>query len=148
MKSENAFDYLCAGSCHVSDGELLDGHRVGCADLVYYDSAVSAIEQAERDVEDRMRRKAISAFDDMWFENGEDGWSRDADLRGSLRLRPRAPLRGCPSRTHPSRTSSPRGPGSSRGPEARSLACRGGSCPDDRPAGRSRRLASRRHAAR
>ena len=56
MKSENAFDYLCAGLCHVSDGELLDGHRVGCADLVYYDSAVSAIEQAERDVEERMRR--------------------------------------------------------------------------------------------
>lgn len=73
MKSENAFDYLCAGLCHVSDGELLDGHRVGCADLVYYDSAVSAIEQAERDVEERMRRKAISAFGDMWFENGEDG---------------------------------------------------------------------------
>lgn len=73
MKSENVFDYLCAGSCHVSDGELLDGHRVGCADLVYYDSAVSAIEQAERDAEERMRRRAISAFDDMWFANGEDG---------------------------------------------------------------------------
>lgn len=30
-------------------------------------------EIAERDAEDRMRKKAIGAFDDMWFENGEDG---------------------------------------------------------------------------
>lgn len=73
MKSKNAITSLGAGSCHVSDGELLDGHRVGCTDLVYYDFAVFAIEQAERDAEERMRRRAISAFDDMWFANGEDG---------------------------------------------------------------------------
>lgn len=30
-------------------------------------------EIAERDAEERMRKKAIGAFDDMWFENGEDG---------------------------------------------------------------------------
>lgn len=30
-------------------------------------------EIAEREAEERMRKKAISAFDDMWFENGEDG---------------------------------------------------------------------------
>lgn len=28
-------------------------------------------EIAEREAEERMRKKAISAFDDMWFENGE-----------------------------------------------------------------------------
>ena len=28
---------------------------------------------AEQEAEERMRAKAISAFDDMWFENGEDG---------------------------------------------------------------------------
>lgn len=28
---------------------------------------------AEQDAEMRMRKKAIGAFDDMWFENGEDG---------------------------------------------------------------------------
>ena len=28
---------------------------------------------AEKEAEERMRRKAISAFDDMWFENGEEG---------------------------------------------------------------------------
>jgi hypothetical protein len=26
---------------------------------------------AEQEAEERMRKKAISAFDDMWFENGE-----------------------------------------------------------------------------
>ena len=30
-------------------------------------------ELAEQEAEERMRQKAISAFDDMWFENGEDG---------------------------------------------------------------------------
>lgn len=28
---------------------------------------------AEQEAEERMQKKAISAFDDMWFENGEDG---------------------------------------------------------------------------
>lgn len=30
-------------------------------------------EIAEQEAEERMRKKAIGAFDDMWFENGEDG---------------------------------------------------------------------------
>lgn len=30
-------------------------------------------ELAEQEAEERMRRKALSAFDDIWFENGEDG---------------------------------------------------------------------------
>jgi hypothetical protein len=30
-------------------------------------------EIAEQEAEERMQKKAISAFDDMWFENGEDG---------------------------------------------------------------------------
>lgn len=30
-------------------------------------------EIAEWEAEERMRKKAIGAFDDMWFENGEDG---------------------------------------------------------------------------
>lgn len=33
----------------------------------------TAIELAEQEAEERMREKALSAFDDMWFENGEDG---------------------------------------------------------------------------
>jgi hypothetical protein len=34
---------------------------------------VIAVSLAEQEAEERMRAKAISAFDDMWFENGEDG---------------------------------------------------------------------------
>ena len=30
-------------------------------------------EIAEQEAEERMRKKAIGAFDDMWFETGEDG---------------------------------------------------------------------------
>lgn len=35
--------------------------------------AIKAVEIAEQEAEERMRKKAIGAFDDMWFENGEDG---------------------------------------------------------------------------
>ena len=35
--------------------------------------AKRAVELAEQEAEERMRAKAIGAFDDMWFENGEDG---------------------------------------------------------------------------
>lgn len=35
--------------------------------------AIKAVEIAEQEAEERMRKKAIRAFDDMWFENGEDG---------------------------------------------------------------------------
>ena len=34
---------------------------------------VIAVSLAEQEAEERMRDKAISAFDGMWFENGEDG---------------------------------------------------------------------------
>lgn len=33
--------------------------------------AIKAVEIAEQEAEERMRKKAIGAFDDMWFENGE-----------------------------------------------------------------------------
>lgn len=36
-------------------------------------SVVGAIKLAEQEAEERMMEKAIAAFDDMWFENGEDG---------------------------------------------------------------------------
>lgn len=35
--------------------------------------AKHAVELAEQEAEERMRDRAISAFDDMWFKNGEDG---------------------------------------------------------------------------
>lgn len=36
-------------------------------------AAIEAVDLAEQEAEERMRAKAIGAFDDMWFENGEDG---------------------------------------------------------------------------
>lgn len=62
MKSERAKIALEQLDCVFSlDGWLCfsDAHRI--------------IEIAEKEVEEQMRKKAISAFDDMWFENGEDG---------------------------------------------------------------------------
>lgn len=47
MKSKKAENVLQSGACHVCDGELMDGHRVGCDDLAYYVTAEEAIEQAE-----------------------------------------------------------------------------------------------------
>lgn len=49
MKSNKAREILQSGACHVCDGELMDGHRVGCDDLAYYVTAEEAIEQAEAD---------------------------------------------------------------------------------------------------
>ena len=70
MKSEKAKDILNDGSCHVSDGILLDGHRVGCADLVYYSDAIEAIKAAEQEAEERMRAKAEEAFLSCCFCEG------------------------------------------------------------------------------
>lgn len=62
MKSEKAKEIINDGSCHVSDGILLDGHRIGCADLVYYGDAIAAISAAEQEAEERMRNKATKAY--------------------------------------------------------------------------------------
>ena len=62
MKSEKAKEILNDGACHVSDGELLDGHRLGCTDLVYYSDAIEAIKAAEQEAEERMREKAVEVF--------------------------------------------------------------------------------------
>ena len=70
MKSEKARQELDDGSWKVEvdcEGEEFD--------LPYHavrvDVAQYAVELAEQEAEERMRKKAISAFDDMWFENGE-----------------------------------------------------------------------------
>ena len=72
MKSEKARQELEDGSWKVEvdcEGEEFD--------LPYHavrvDVAQYAVELAEQEAEERMRAKAIGAFDDMWFENGEDG---------------------------------------------------------------------------
>lgn len=72
MKSEKARQELEDGSWRVEVGD--EGEDV---DLPYHavrvDVAQYAVELAEQEAEERMRKRAIGAFDDMWFENGEDG---------------------------------------------------------------------------
>ena len=72
MKSEKARQELEDGSWKVEVG--YEGEDV---DLPYHavrvDVAQYAVELAEQEAEERMRKRAIGAFDDMWFENGEDG---------------------------------------------------------------------------
>lgn len=72
MKSEKARQELEDGSWKVEVG--CEGKDV---DLPYHavrvDVAQYAVELAEQEAEERMRKRAIGAFDDMWFENGEDG---------------------------------------------------------------------------
>lgn len=63
MKSEKAKEILSASS--VTDSYDYEYLLLSCAE--------KAVECAEQEAEERMRRKALSAFDDMWFENGEDG---------------------------------------------------------------------------
>ena len=62
MKSEKAKKYL-----------FENGLGYPYTGYVTEQAAERAVEIAEQEAEERMRRKAISAFDDMWFENGEDG---------------------------------------------------------------------------
>lgn len=67
MKSEKAKQYLlkvvtpiammypdCPGECDI---KLIEAKR--------------AVELAEQEAEERMRRKAVEAFDDMWINGGE-----------------------------------------------------------------------------
>lgn len=62
MKSEKAEKYLSENGL----GYPYTGY-------VTEQAAERAAELAEQEAEERMRAKAIGAFDDMWFENGEDG---------------------------------------------------------------------------
>ena len=60
MKSEKAKKYL-----------FENGLGYPYTGYVTEQAAERAVEIAEQEAEERMRKKAISAFDDMWFENGE-----------------------------------------------------------------------------
>lgn len=69
MKSNKAREILQSGACHVCDGELMDGHRVGCDDLAYYVTAEEAIEQAEADRD----AKAVEAHRRCCFFRNDNG---------------------------------------------------------------------------
>lgn len=55
FKSE---EYIDNNACHICDGELYEGWRVGCDDLVFRSGA----EEALKAKEEEMKRKAIEAF--------------------------------------------------------------------------------------
>ena len=63
MKSEKAKQFIDNGVIQMHNGDR----------MVDASTAYTALDLAEQEAEERMRKKAISAFDDMWFENGEDG---------------------------------------------------------------------------
>ncbi len=45
-------------ACHISDGELYEGWRVGCDDLVFR----AGVEESLKAKEEEMKQKAIEAF--------------------------------------------------------------------------------------
>lgn len=71
MKSKKAKEYI---NCIVPNKGNFDYcAEVGRLNGSVYMDVCKAVELAEQEAEERMREKAVSAFDDMWFENGEDG---------------------------------------------------------------------------
>ena len=69
MKSEKAKAIIRENDFYFS----IDGVTFHESRAMMKKDAVKAVELAEQEVEERMRKRAIGAFDDMWFENGEDG---------------------------------------------------------------------------
>lgn len=55
LKSEDIIRY---NACHVSDGELYEGWKVGCEDLVFKDG----VDEAMKAKEEEMRLKARGAY--------------------------------------------------------------------------------------
>lgn len=68
MKSERAEAYINANEMDAA--YLVDKDGCGWA-VIGIHQARKAVELAEQDAEARMRRKAVQAFDDMWFSGLE-----------------------------------------------------------------------------
>lgn len=69
MKSEKAKAIIRESDFYFQ----IDGVTFHEARAMMKKDAIRAVEIAEQETEERMRKRAIGAFDDMWFENGEDG---------------------------------------------------------------------------
>lgn len=65
MKSEKVKEFI-DGCINNLTAELADH-----AKWQIWTAMTHTADLAEREAEERMRKKAISAFDDMWFEDGE-----------------------------------------------------------------------------
>lgn len=68
MKSERAEAYINANEMDAA--YLVDKDGCGWA-VIGIHQARKAVELAEQEAEARMRRKAVQAFDDMWFSGLE-----------------------------------------------------------------------------
>ena len=68
MKSERAEAYIKGNEMDAA--YLVDKDGCGWA-VIGIHQARKAVELAEQDAEARMRRKAVQAFDDMWFSGLE-----------------------------------------------------------------------------
>jgi hypothetical protein len=55
LKSE---EYISCNACHICDGELYEGWRAGCEDLVFRSGAEEALEAKEYEI----KKKAVEAF--------------------------------------------------------------------------------------
>lgn len=55
LKSDTIIE---CNACHICDGELYEGWRVGCDDLVFR----AGVEEAMKVKEEEMRKKSIEAF--------------------------------------------------------------------------------------
>nr|DAX75751.1 MAG TPA: hypothetical protein [Caudoviricetes sp.] len=88
----NAKDIIECNACHVCDGELYEGWRVGCDDLIFKVGA----EEAVKAKEEEMRLKAIEAY----IENCEyksDRCCGCTEARGAILSEPNVCMgRDCP----------------------------------------------------
>ncbi len=67
MKSEKAKAIIRESDFYFQ----IDGVTFHEARAVMKKDAIRAVEIAEQEAEERMRRKAVEAFDDMWINGGE-----------------------------------------------------------------------------
>lgn len=70
MKSEKVKKFIRDKQVYMLDPRFVGYREVKALGR---NNSYRAVELAEQEAEERMREKALSAFDDMWFEIGEDG---------------------------------------------------------------------------
>lgn len=80
LKSE---EYISCNACHICDGELYEGWRIGCEDLVFRSGAEEALKAKEYEI----KEKAIESY----IENCEyksDWCCGCAEVHGAILAEP------------------------------------------------------------
>ena len=79
----NAKDIIECNACHICDGELYEGWRVGCDDLVFRAGA----EEALKAKEEEMRNRAIEAYKQgcQYYINNECEYCDDVPIPCKMR---------------------------------------------------------------